>query len=150
MPVGTTTPPGWYRLLQVWLAIWLTTIVVRGNAPKGMLWQMEGVEIPTPSHFANIVTLGGGGITALSSHMIADSDFYTGAFPAEYGNALSGVFDLNIRNGNNQQREHAARVGLIGIDVATEGPFSNSGDASYLVHYRLSTFSLITPLLPED
>lgn len=122
-------------------------LVIRGNAPKGMLWQMEGVEIPTPSHFANIVTLGGGGITALSTHMVADSDFYTGAFPAEYGNALSGVFDLNLRNGNNRQYEHAFKVGVIGIDAASEGPIA--GNASYLFNYRLSTFSLIAPLLPE-
>ncbi|SMO93890.1 TonB-dependent receptor [Gracilimonas mengyeensis] len=122
-------------------------LVIRGNAPKGMLWQMEGVEIPTPSHFANITVLGGGGITALSSQLVADSDFYTGAFPAEYGNALSGVFDLNLRNGNNRQYEHTVEAGIIGIDVASEGPIA--GDASYLFNYRLSTFSLIAPLLPD-
>jgi hypothetical protein len=122
-------------------------LVIRGNAPKGLLWQMEGVEIPTPSHFANIVTIGGGGITALSSRMIADSDFYTGAFPAEYGNALSGVLDLNLRNGNNLQHQHTVQAGIIGMDVASEGPIA--GDASYLFNYRLSTFSLIAPLLPE-
>src|SRR5690625_4127080 len=124
-------------------------IVIRGNAPKGMLWRIEGVEIPTPSHFANVVTIGGGGITALSSHMIANSDFYTGAFPAEYGNALSGVFDLNFRNRNNQQYEHAVKIGTIGVDAASEGPVGNDG-ASYLFNYRIATFSLIAPLLPED
>src|SRR5690625_1060167 len=124
-------------------------IVIRGNAPKGMLWQIDGVEIPTPSHFANVVTIGGGGITALSSHMIANSDFYTGAFPPEYGNALSGVFDLNFRNGNNQQYEHAVKIGTIGVDAASEGPLG-SGGASYLFNYRIATFSLIAPLLPED
>lgn len=125
-------------------------IVIRGNAPKGLLWRMEGVDIPTPSHFANIVTMGGGGITALSSQMISNSDFYTGAFPAEYGNALSGVFDLNIRNGNLQKHEHTVKLGAIGIDLASEGPISSSRNASYLINYRLSTFSLIAPLLPDD
>jgi len=125
-------------------------IVIRGNSPKGVLWQMEGVEIPTPSHFANIITIGGGGISALSIQMISDSDFYTGAFPAEYGNALSGVFDLNIRNGNNQNYEHTIKAGAIGIDLSSEGPLTRSGAASYLFNYRLSTFSLIAPLLPED
>lgn len=124
-------------------------IAIRGNAPKGMLWQIDGVEIPTPSHFANVVTIGGGGITALSSHMIANSDFYTGAFPAEYGNALAGVFDLNFRNGNNQQYEHAVKIGTIGVDAASEGPIG-SGGSSYLFNYRIATFSLIAPLLPED
>lgn len=125
-------------------------IVIRGNAPKGLLWQMEGVEIPTPSHFANIITMGGGGITALSSRMISDSDFFTGAFPAEYGNALSGVFDLNLRNGNNEQYEHTMRAGTIGLDVASEGPLPGTDVSSYLFNYRYSTFSLISPMLPED
>ena len=78
-------------------------IVVRGNSPKGILWRMEGVSIPNPNHFAEITGFGGGGITALSSQMLANSDFYTGAFPAEYGNALSGIFDLSIRNGNTDE-----------------------------------------------
>lgn len=124
-------------------------IIIRGNAPKGMLWQMDGVAIPTPSHFANVAVIGGGGITALSTYMIADSDFYTGAFPAEYGDALSGVLDLNLRNGNNQQYEHAFRIGTIGVDAASEGPIGEGG-ASYLFNYRISTFSLIAPLLPDD
>lgn len=114
-----------------------------------MLWQIDGVEIPTPSHFANVVTIGGGGVTALSSHITGNSDFYSGAFPAEYGNAIAGVFDLNLRTGNNQNYEHAIKIGTIGVDAASEGPIGNMG-ASYLFNYRISTFSLISPLLPED
>ncbi len=125
-------------------------IVIRGNAPKGLLWRMEGVEIPNPSHFANVSTFGGGGITALSSQMLSNSDFFTGAFPAEYGNALSGVFDMRIRTGNNEKREHTVKAGAIGIDFATEGPFKKGKKASYLVNYRYSTLALISPLLPEN
>ena len=125
-------------------------IVIRGNAPKGLLWRMEGVEIPNPSHFANVTTFGGGGITALSSQMLSNSDFYTGAFPAEFGNALSGVFDMKLRTGNNEKREHTFKAGLTGIDVASEGPVSKGGKASYLFNYRYSTLSLIAPLLPEN
>jgi hypothetical protein len=129
-------------------------IVVRGNAPSGLLWRMEGIEIPTPVHFANLLTFGGGGITALSSHLLADSDFYTGAFPAEFGNALSGVFDIRMRNGNNRRREQTVKAGIMGLDAAAEGPFnrsgSKSGTATYLFNYRYSTFSLLGPLLPDD
>jgi len=125
-------------------------IVVRGNAPKGLLWKLEGVEIATPSHFSNVTTLGGGGITALSSQMLANSDFYTGAFPAEYGNALSGVFDIKLRNGNSDKHETTFKLSTIGIDLASEGPFVKGKSASYLFNYRYSTFSLIAPLLPED
>lgn len=125
-------------------------IVVRGNNPSGLLWRMEGIEIPTPAHFANLLTFGGGGLTALSSHLLADSDFYTGAFPAEFGNALSGVFDIRLRNGNNRRREQTVKAGIMGLDAAAEGPFNRSGSATYLFNYRYSTFSLLGPLLPED
>lgn len=125
-------------------------IVIRGNAPKGLLWRMEGVEIPNPSHFANVSTFGGGGITALSSQMLSNSDFFTGAFPAEYGNALSGVFDMRIRTGNNEKREHTIKAGIIGVDFATEGSFIRGKKSSYLINYRYSTLALISPLLPEN
>lgn len=123
-------------------------IVIRGNAPKGLLWRMEGVEITPPCHFANLSSLGAGAITALSSQVMANSDFYTGAFPAEYGNALSGVFDIKLRTGNNEKREYTLQAGLIGLDVSSEGPFTKGKAASYLFNYRYSTLSLLAPILP--
>ena len=125
-------------------------IVIRGNAPRGLSWRMEGVEISNPNHFADLGAFGGGGLTALSSQMLDNSDFLTGAFPAEYGNALSGVFDLRLRRGNNQTYEHAAQIGLTGLDIASEGPIGSPGTSSYLFNYRYSTLSLLEPLLPED
>jgi hypothetical protein len=125
-------------------------IVIRGNAPKGMLWRMEGVEIANPSHFANLTTFGSGGITALSSQMLANSDFFTGAFPAEYGNALSGVFDLKLKNGNNEKTEFTLQAGIVGLDFSAEGPFKKGKKASFIFNYRYSTYSLLGPLLPED
>jgi hypothetical protein len=80
-------------------------IVIRGNAPTALLWQLEGAEIRNPNHFADLSVFGGGGLTALSSQVLANSDFYTGAFPSEYGNAMSGVFDLKLRKGNMEKRE---------------------------------------------
>jgi hypothetical protein len=125
-------------------------IIVRGNAPKGLLWRLEGVEISNPNHFAGLTTFGGGGISALSSLMLANSDFFTGAFPAEYGNAMSGVFDIKLRNGNNEKHEHAVQLGALGVDLSSEGPFSKKSRASYLFNYRYSTFGLIKPILPEE
>ncbi len=125
-------------------------IIVRGNAPKGLLWRLEGIEIPNPNHFANMTTFGGGGVSALSSLMLANSDFFTGAFPAEYGNAMSGVFDIKLRTGNNEKHEHAVQIGALGLDLSSEGPFSKNGRASYLFNYRYSTFGLIKPVLPEE
>jgi hypothetical protein len=125
------------------------SIVVRGNAPKGLLWRLEGVEIPNPNHFADMAVLGGGGITLFSSQMLTNSDFYTGAFPAEYGNVLSGVFDIKLRNGNNEQHEHAFQAGVMGVELSSEGPFRKGGSASYLFNYRYSTFGIIKFVLPE-
>lgn len=125
-------------------------IIVRGNAPKYVQWKMEGIEIPNPNHFGDLQVIGGGALTALSSQMLANSDFFTGAFPAEYNNALSGVFDINMRQGNHEKRESTFQVGLIGIDAASEGPFKQGGKSSYLFNYRYSTLALLQPLLPEN
>ncbi len=125
-------------------------IVVRGNSPQALQWKLEGVEIPNPNHFADLSAFGGGGLTALSSQLLANSDFLSGAMPAEYGNALSGVFDIFMRKGNNKKAEHTIQLGLLGIDIASEGPFKKHGKASYLFNYRYSTLTLLEPLLPEN
>lgn len=125
-------------------------ISIRGNSPSGLLWRIEGVEIPSPNHFADLTIPGAGLFTALSSHTMGNSDFYTGAFPAEYGNATSGVFDINLRKGNTSKRESTIQAGLIGIDFATEGPIKKGNDASYIVNYRYSTLGLIGQFLPNN
>ncbi len=117
-------------------------ISIRGNSPYGLLWRMEGVDIPNPNHFANVGT-SGGGISILSSQVLTNSDFMTGAFPAEYGNALAGVFDVNLRKGNNEKREYTVQASMLGTDVAVEGPFSKNYKGSYLVNYRYSTLSIL-------
>ncbi|RED99760.1 TonB-dependent receptor [Marinoscillum furvescens] len=119
----------------------LNEIVIRGNSPKGILWRLEGVEIPNPNHFTSVGS-SAGGISMLSGNVLSNSDFFTGAFPAQYGNATSGIFDLNLRNGNFDKREHAFQAGLLGIAAASEGPLSKSSNASYLVNYRYSTLAL--------
>lgn len=125
-------------------------IIIRGNAPKFVQWRMEGIEIPNPNHFGDLKTFGGGALTALSSQMLANSDFFTGAFPAEYNNALSGVFDIAMRKGSNQKREHTLQAGIIGIDASSEGSFKKGGRSSYLFNYRYSTLALLQKQLPED
>jgi hypothetical protein len=120
-------------------------IAVRGNSPKGNQWRLEGVDIPNPNHFSSEGATGGP-INALNSAMLANSDFFTGAFPAEYGNAFSGIFDMYLRNGNNHQREYSFSIGVIGTDMTLEGPFRTGGDASYLVNYRYSTLGLLENL----
>lgn len=120
-------------------------IVVRGNSPGGVLWRFEGVDIMNPNHF-NIPGTAGGSITILNNKWLANSDFFTGAFPADYGNSISGVFDLRMRNGNNQKYEVSAQFGILGTELLAEGPLSKKSKASFLVSYRYSTLALIGPL----
>jgi hypothetical protein len=120
-------------------------ISIRGNSPNGLLWRMEGIDIPNPNHFVNPGS-SGGGISILSSQLLANSDFITGAFPAEYGNALSGVFDLSLRKGNNESSEFTFQAGFLGTDLAAEGPIAKNYKGSYLINYRYSTLSILSKL----
>lgn len=120
-------------------------IIVRGNSPKGILWKLEGIDIPNPNHFSEESTTGGP-INALSSNMLANSDFFTGAFAPEYGNAISGIFDVKMRTGNNEQSEYTIGVGVLGLDLAAEGPFKKGYNGSYLFNYRYSSLSLLDNL----
>jgi hypothetical protein len=111
-------------------------IVIRGNSPVGVLWRIDGMNVTNPNHFASVGTTGGA-VSALNTNLLKNSDFFTSAFPAEYGNATSGVFDLGLRNGNNKKRESTIQMGVItGLEFTTEGPFSKDKDASYLIGYR--------------
>ncbi|RLD36085.1 MAG: TonB-dependent receptor, partial [Bacteroidetes bacterium] len=116
-------------------------IVIRGNSPMGLLWRMEGINIPNPNHFGASGTTGGP-VTMLNNNLLSNSDFFTGAFPAEYGNALSGVFDLKMRSGNNENYEFVGQVGFNGFELGAEGPFSKKNNASFLVNYRYSTLAV--------
>ncbi|MEY2708217.1 MAG: hypothetical protein RIQ91_847 [Bacteroidota bacterium] len=120
-------------------------IVVRGNSPQGILWRMEGIDIPNPNHFA-IPGTTGGSVSIINNKILGNSDFFTGAFPAEYGNANAGAFDLKLRNGNNQKKEFSSQLGLLGWDALAEGNLGKKGGASYLVTYRYSTLAMFSKL----
>lgn len=113
-------------------------IVIRGNSPVGVLWRIDGLNVTNPNHFAAISTTGGA-VSALNTNLLKNSDFFTSAFPSEYGNAISGVFDLSLRNGNTQKRETTLQIGVItGLEAVTEGPISRKNGSSYLIGYRYS------------
>jgi hypothetical protein len=120
-------------------------IIVRGNSPKYVQWRLEGIEITNPTHFADQNNIKGG-ISALNNSLLATSDFSTGAFAPEYGNVLSGVIDVKLREGNNRKLESSVGVGILGSDLTFEGPLKKGYDGSFLVNYRYSTISLIKQL----
>ncbi|MBR5655995.1 MAG: TonB-dependent receptor [Prevotella sp.] len=121
-------------------------ISIHGNSPQMLQWRVEGVEVNNPNHFAEITEAGGGIFTSLNGTVLANSDFMTGAMPAEFGNALSGAFDMKMRAGNNTKHEHAIQVGTLGVDFASEGPLGKNTKASYLVNYRYSFLEIAKKL----
>lgn len=116
-------------------------IIVRGNSPTGVLWRLEGVDIPSPNHFSSQGAVGGP-ISILNNNLLANSDFLTGAFPSEYGNKYAAAFDLKLRNGNNEKTEFTGQVGVNGAEIGVEGPISKKNGSSYLVNYRYSTMKV--------
>ncbi len=113
-------------------------IVIRGNSPTGVLWRLDGVPIPNPNHFSTLGTTGGP-VSALNPNLLATSDFLTSAFPAEYGNALAGVFDIGFRSGNRDNYEFTAQLAAFsGLEAMVEGPLSSKKNSSFLVSYRHS------------
>jgi hypothetical protein len=120
-------------------------IIVRGNSPIGVLWRLENIDIPNPNHFSAQGATGGP-ISILNNNLLANSDFYTGAWPADYGNKSAAVFDLKLRNGNNEKSEFTGQVGINGFELGAEGPFKKDYNGSYLVNYRYSTLDAFTAL----
>ncbi|MGZ4058090.1 MAG: TonB-dependent receptor, partial [Bacteroidia bacterium] len=120
-------------------------IIVRGNSPLGVLWRMEGVDIPNPNHFSAQGSTGGP-ISMLNNNVLGNSDFLTGAFPAEYGNKTAAVFDIKLRNGNNEHNEYTGQLGINGVELGAEGPISKKDGSSYLINYRYSTLEVFNKL----
>ena len=120
-------------------------IIIRGNSPLGVLWRLNGLDIPNPNHFGNSGSTGGP-VSILNNNTLDNSDFMTGAFASDYGNATAGVFDLRMRKGNEEKFEFITQVGFNGFELGAEGPLNRKKNASFLVDYRYSTLSVFKAL----
>jgi hypothetical protein len=120
-------------------------IVVRGNSPNGVLWRVEGVDLPNPNHFS-VPGTGGGPVAIINNKTLANSDFFTAAFPAEFGNSIAAVFDLRLRNGNQDAWHGSAQLGFLGTEILAEGPLNKERRSSLLVNYRYSTAVIFSAL----
>lgn len=118
-------------------------IIIRGNSPVGLLWRMDGIDIPNPNHYGSM-GVSGGVLSMLNNNTLTNSDFFTSAFPAEYGNALGGVFDLQMRSGNNKRYQFLGQVGFNGFEIGAEGPISKKQGSSFLINARYSTMEVMS------
>jgi hypothetical protein len=128
------------------------SIIVRGNSPNGLIWKLNGADIVNPNHLSNAGTFSdkpmanGGGVNIISAQIIDKTDFYTGQVPVAYGNSLSGVIDMTLREGNKEKMEYTAQASLLGLDVAAEGPLGKNETTSFLANYRYSTVGLLSAM----
>jgi len=120
-------------------------IVIRGNSPFGLIWRLEGMDIPNPNHFGGIGATGGP-VSMLNNNVLANSDFITSAFPSDYGDGISGVFDLRMRNGNYEKHEFLGQIGFNGLEFGAEGPINKEAKSSYLINYRYSTLGILSAM----
>ncbi len=120
-------------------------IVVRGNSPVSLLWRLDGIDIPSPNHYNSFGSTGGP-VSILNNNNLSNSDFITSAYPAAYGNTVSGVFDLQMKKGNGFTREYTGQLGFNGFELGAEGPISKSSRSSYMVNYRYSTLGVFQAL----
>lgn len=120
-------------------------LVIRGNSPFGLMYRVDNVVIPNPNHFA-VAGATGGSVAILNNRMLTTSDFLTGAFPAEFGNAVAGVFDIRMKNGNNERHEYTTQVGIMGAEVFGEGPINKKRKSSYIFNARYATLEGLVKL----
>ena len=118
-------------------------IIVRGNSPKGLLWRLEGIEIPNPNHLAAGEGASGGAYSAITTNILSGFEFYAGAFPAEFGNAISGVMDLSLRTGNPTKAEYSLGVGVVGAEASAEGPLAKNRSGSWFANLRYANFNFL-------
>lgn len=129
-----------------------TGIAIHGNSPALMSWRIEETEVPNTNHFGELFGIQGGGIFS-SVHISAlqNSSFLTGGFPANYNNAISGIFDMKLRNGNNRRYNHSVSLNTsLGFDIMSEGPLNKKRGSSYIVNYRYSMAGLASYADSED
>lgn len=120
-------------------------IVIRGNSPTSLLWRCEGIDIPSPNHFSSFGATGGP-VSMINYNNLSTSDFIISAFPAMFGNAIGGVFDLELRKGTSFKREYMAQIGFTGFELGAEGFFKRNHKSTFLVNYRYSVLGLINKL----
>lgn len=125
-------------------------IIIRGGGPSEATFFLDGVQIPTINHFATQGS-SGGPVGILNADFISAVDFYSGAFPANRGNALSGVFEFTQKEGNKEKPRFRASVGASELSLTADGP---AGDkSSYIFSVRRSYLQFLfdalgLPFLP--
>ncbi len=137
---GVASSPGGYR----------NDLIVRGGGPSENSYYIEGVEVPTINHFAT-QGASGGPVGVLNAELISNADFYSGAFPANRGNALSAILNIKLKDGSPTSHNYSGVVGSSDLGFNTDGHIGKK--ITYLFSARQSYLqylfkALKLPFLP--
>ncbi len=143
-----TDPAGAYDVMQMMQslpAVVSTTdqsneVIVRGGAPGENLFVMDHLDVLYPVHFPQ-QGYGGGPITLINSDFVDHIDFYAGAFDTRYGERLSSVMDVSLREGNRLKHQGKIGINMAGFGIEAEGPYGSAG--SYLFAVERSFLDLV-------
>lgn len=115
-------------------------LIVRGGSPSENRFFMDGIEIPNINHFAT-QGASGGPVSILNADLIREVQFYTGAFPADRGGALSSVMDISLLDGNTDENSFKATLGASEVSLSGMGHFGSN--TTYLFSVRQSYLQLL-------
>ena len=125
-------------------------IIIRGGGPSESRFYLDGVEVPNINHFAT-QGASGGAVGILNADLIREVNYYSGAFPSDRGNALSGVFEFAQVDGNADKMKFKGSLGASEVSATVDGPLSDK--TSFIVSARRSYLKLLftalkLPFLP--
>lgn len=119
-------------------------LMVRGGGPSENRFYLDGIEIPNINHFST-QGASGGPVGIINADLVREVNFYTGAFPASKGNALSSVLDFRLRDGDMDRNSFKATLGASEFSLTSTGHLSSK--TSYLVSVRQSYLQLLFKVL---
>lgn len=119
-------------------------LIVRGGGPSENRFYLDGVEIPNINHFST-QGASGGPVGLIDADLIRNVKFYSGAFPANRGNALSSVLDFSLRDGSMDRNSLKATLGASEVSLSSNGHIGNK--TSYLVSVRQSYLQMLFKVL---
>ncbi|MEO6695458.1 MAG: TonB-dependent receptor plug domain-containing protein [Ignavibacteria bacterium] len=122
-------------------------LIVRGGSPSENLTLIDGVEIPNPNHFG-IPGTNSGVLSYISLKLVNDVDFYKGGFPVKFGDRISSIMDIRLREGSRTKHIRDINLSITGFGGFFEGPITKK--SSYMFSIRRSYFELIKDQLGDS
>jgi hypothetical protein len=126
-------------------------IIVRGGSPNENRFYLDGIEVPTINHFST-QGASGGPVGLINVDFIQNVDFYSGAFPANRGNALSSVLEFKFKDARTDKPAYSFSLGSNDLAATIETPLTKNSTliASWRRSYLQFLFqALDLPFLPK-